>query len=396
MKKLAVVYLSLIVFTGTAFPAENLGNMFKNQDYDEIIGILQNVPEQRLSAEELLYLGFSMLMTGNYKKGERLLRLSFQKKPLPETGKILAEIYFSRRNYQKVIEIYKKLGRHVPDEVKLLTALSYRALNKNETAKSIAEQIKNPELKLKTGLPVKTVKVFSTIQYDSNPLFIPEDEFKETFGGWMINTGFKYSAISRNSSWGVKTFVSYQINRDNRFLDYISLSPFYERKSDDKTITLSPYYIYTDDSSYILGFQTGLKGFSLFSTSFTAGGEINLETSSKNALYAKINSKIKDILVSVLYKNFASFPDKIAVKTVLTLKRNITEVAVFITPYLNMRYYTDGSRNIIPGCSVIVEKSLSNLTKISTELRYEKGFGSGSLEDNYSRYVAGLTFSGSF
>ncbi|WP_456426310.1 tetratricopeptide repeat protein [Desulfurobacterium sp.] len=200
MKKLAVVYLSLIVFTGTAFPAENLGNMFKNQDYDEIIGILQNVPEQRLSAEELLYLGFSMLMTGNYKKGERLLRLSFQKKPLPETGKILAEIYFSRRNYQKVIEIYKKLGRHVPDEVKLLTALSYRALNKNETAKSIAEQIKNPELKLKTGLPVKTVKVFSTIQYDSNPLFIPEDEFKETFGGWMINTGFKYSAISRNSS----------------------------------------------------------------------------------------------------------------------------------------------------------------------------------------------------
>ncbi|WP_456426312.1 hypothetical protein [Desulfurobacterium sp.] len=61
-----------------------------------------------------------------------------------------------------------------------------------------------------------------------------------------------------------------------------------------------------------------------------------------------------------------------------------------------MRYYTDGSRNIIPGCSVIVEKSLSNLTKISTELRYEKGFGSGSLEDNYSRYVAGLTFSGSF
>ncbi|WP_456395619.1 hypothetical protein [Desulfurobacterium sp.] len=110
MKNLIAIYLLLAVITGNAFSAENLNlkELFENQNYDEIIGILQNVQEQKLSAEELFYLGFSKMMTGDYKKGEKLLELSFQKKPLPETGKILAKIYFSRGDYQKVIEINKK------------------------------------------------------------------------------------------------------------------------------------------------------------------------------------------------------------------------------------------------------------------------------------------------
>ncbi|WP_456398184.1 hypothetical protein, partial [Desulfurobacterium sp.] len=273
--------------------------------------------------------------------------------------------------------------------------LSYKALGKDEIAKSVTEKIKNPELKLKTGLPINKITI-TTIQYDSNPIFIPEDETMNSFSGWIFNTVVKYLTTSSNSYRGIKAFISYQLNRDHKFLDYISLSPFFERKINSIKVLLNPYYIYTDNVSYLLGFQSTIKQKFQIPVSITAGGEINFKTSSKNALYAGIETKIKNASTSIFYKHFSGFPDKVSIKPKLFFEKEVINIKILTNPYINTRFYTDGSRNIIPGCTVVIEKNLSNSIKIDTELRYERGFGSGNLENDYSRYVIGLTFSGNF
>ncbi|WP_281246666.1 hypothetical protein [Desulfurobacterium indicum] len=43
MKKIIATYLLLLTLTGSASSTESLKRLFENQNYDEIIGILQTI-----------------------------------------------------------------------------------------------------------------------------------------------------------------------------------------------------------------------------------------------------------------------------------------------------------------------------------------------------------------
>lgn len=395
MKKFILLWL-IIVSSFTVSFGTNVTYLFQQENFDEIVEILQKQKESSLSPKELYYLGYSLFMLGNYKKGVLLVNRSFQLLPNKENGEFLIKVFYGSAQYRKVINLYKTLKKErkeISDRIKLLVAKAALMEGNKELANKLFYSIDNRTEK--ELIPSEKLFYFSILEkYDSNILFLPDSYNPVNYyrSGFITDLSLNLKRTSTSGYTGIGGFISFQNNRNNTPLDFAMIQ-FYEGKKINDFIGQANFYlVYTQKQVYMSGLKFGTeKMLKNMNVLWKIGYERNFYTVNRNSFLTELTALKGAFVAGTEYRLFKDSIHRLSVKSKYTKRfRPLDKMLSEISLWGKGKLYSEGSRALIPGISIKAEKYLQHKITIFTQITFSKSFATGDMETDYTRYTLGL------
>ncbi|WP_143340996.1 hypothetical protein [Desulfurobacterium atlanticum] len=394
MAKRFIAVLLILLIPKISFAS--VKEMFLNEDYDEIVGILKDKPLEILDADSLYYLGYSYVMVGEYARGTELIKKSFFLSPSTEKGKVLIRLFYGLGKYRDVIAVYKELrkrGIELSGNLKILVIRSM--IKEGENPDELLSTFENSEqVAALSGLKMLKTVVSFTQKYDSNILLLPEDLDAEPYSisGFVSEIDIGTTFFFPSGYTGLKVYSLVQNDRNNDRFDFYMVRGFFGRKINRFTGTGEVYYVYTDKASYLLGADLGFAKPFLHSYFRWSGGyERNFADVEKSAFVLKGLFEKSSWNLFSEFKWYGDDVKRFKIKGEIKFKRKIGKAVFQGFPYLKVKFYSEGSKSAVPG--VYMESIYRfKLVDFVCGVKFEKSFADGNLENDYTRYVlsAGL------
>ncbi len=374
--------------------------LVKNEDYEELLGLLSEINPENLPPSLLPPVGTSLLKTGNIKKAVKILELALKK---GEKDAIipLTQAYYALNEYKNIIRLYQTHTEAFPERALYYVARSYIALKKPGKVRKLLSSIKDSRLRKKILNKRKSLNLSVALGYDSNLYLIPENIplQKRNRDSWYRKFLLGLSGSSVLGSQSLSIFGKWLESRNNKELDFLMVS---FRKSvnisDYYLIVPSLSYVYTLNQNYSVSIKSGLgKNFDGGNLVLLCGFERNFISDSRNNTFLESYLNYGSAYIYLLLRNYKSINNKLYAVAGKKFRFEISQYfGITVSPYLKYTSYSGSTKSYRPGISGEIYTRIKG-GKLFLRSGYEKNFAHDeNIEWDYTKHFIEFGYKFSF
>ncbi len=400
MKRKILMTISLLLLSSAICQGTTIQELFNDQDYDEIVGLLKDTPSDKLSADSLFYLGYSYLMRGDIKKAKKYLKESLARSNNVKAAEVLIAIYFGEGNYKKAVKLGDRFKDKLSDKGLFYYGLALIKLGRDDLAEDVSQQIKSKKLKNSLQKAIdetRKVHLFARIGefYDSNIYLLPIDfpsipDFSNTGyvteGLLFITKGFSYLKTD------ITFYERYQDNRDNSNLDFfMGMARLHIRCKDAFILLPEVKYLNLGESDYSRSIAGGIeyKGLTL-----KGGYEDNQKDNDKDNYFVTISASNKKFLLFTGGKFYKGYPDKVFINWKLNLDFPVSsDITATLSPEIGANGYDDGTNALQVSTEAGIKWQISKNIAFIARYKWKRNYADDKgkdLEKSYIKQTAGV------